>query len=156
MNTLYRVEPLQGQKLVQAYSIVQTIRPSIDYTEWQQHVGELCGGDTSTTPGCGIMGLLGPQDYIYGFYTYRAHRALGFGRTLDVNDFCIAVLAGERAAKMQMLASAEELARLHRCRALDISFLVDEQWHAQQPGTGPLPLEGQFMPAPPSVMMMID
>lgn len=159
----YQVEPLQGSQLIQAYPIVQTVRPAIDLDEWRQHVGGLCNNTQDADRECGIMGLIGPRGYIYGFYTYRAHRCLGLGRTLDVNDFCVAAPASRRQGSAQLLRSAEDLARLYACRALDISFLVDEQWHANAHewgeefhAAGGFPLEGAFMPAPPSVMKLID
>ncbi len=159
----YQVEPLQGAQLVQAYPIVQTIRPSIDLGEWRGRLDDLCGDAAAASAECGAMGLLGPQGYIYGFYTYWAHRCLGLGRTLDVKDFCVAAPANRRQASAQLLNSTEDLARLHACRALNISFLVDEQWHADEHEwheglheARTFSLEAAFIPAPPSVMKLID
>ncbi|WP_147274826.1 hypothetical protein [Ferruginivarius sediminum] len=101
--------------------------------------------DPGRAPRQGACVLAGPNDYIYGLFTYRAVSAEEDEELfLEVGDLCVTPLTGERAAAQRLTSHAEALAEDLDCDSLTITFLADETWpSADQPEA--LPVEDAVM-----------
>lgn len=157
-SDIYRVRRLTAADALTALSVVQTVKPSIDAAAWQRHLDEV--GGAAATPGAdhGVMVLAGPNDYLYGLFTYRAVRTLTAGRVLQVDDFCVTPVAGRRHATGVLLAAAEELARELNTERLNLTFLEAESFRDEMPQFPHklFELDGGFLPGLPCVTKTID
>jgi hypothetical protein len=100
--------------------------------------------------------LVGPNDYVYGLFSYRVLRTLARGRVLQIDDFCITPLTSRRQAAGVLLAEGDRLAHRHGCRSIAIGFLGAERWASEERPEAAFCLEGPFVPAPPVVLKQLD
>lgn len=154
VSDLFLARPFRDDDLRPTLALVQSIRPDVDLGEWHRHIGTYLDG-AATGQRCGAVVLSGPNDYVYGLFTYCLQRSLGIGCTLKVSDFCIATLTSRTMAADTLMAEADAIADTHGCRAVSITFLDDAVWHRDEAPHEVFKLRGSFVPAPPAVMKVI-
>ena len=109
----YSVRALTADDVLPAFSVVRTVKPDVALDAWQAHVDDVL--DYPVNRRQGVMLLTGPNGTLYGLFSYRAVSTLGAGRTLQLDDFCVAPVMGRHSATGALLAEAETLARRFDC-----------------------------------------
>ena len=150
-----RPGPARAADVARALSLVHTAKPSVTMEEWTHHVEQVMRDADDGAAGHGMRLLVGPNDYVYGLFSYRTVRTIGAGLSLQLDDFCVTPIVSRRSATSALLREAERIARRFDCSAIAVNFLDEEVWDRPEPPHEAFAFDGGFMPAPPCVMKKI-
>jgi hypothetical protein len=149
----YYVRPLRAEDVTRVYTVVYNVRPDIPVEFWREHIMAVLPYDSAHAHRQGACVLAGPNDFFYGLFTYRAVSPEKGGHILEVSDFCVTPLTGERAAAQRLTSHAEALAQGLGCDSFTITFLADETWYSSKEPEA-LPVEEAAMWARPVGMKL--
>ena len=123
----FRLSPLRGDGILQAYPLVCAAAGNISIDDWRVFVDSMLSGKSRNSCRCDIVGACSSNGYLRGLFTYRVTPDLHYGRTLDVEYFVVESIYSPRVIFAALMRGADDEARRHGCRAI----------HAQMPpGSG--------------------
>jgi hypothetical protein len=122
MTNTYLVRPLGVDQIAQAYPLVSIFDPQLTKDQWLDYAGTLIAGagdgeDRSITTVQSI------QKAIYGLSVHWARPDLHRGRILEIENFAVVDITGNRKAAVVLLRALEDLARRSGCSCVSISLL---------------------------------
>ena len=113
-----RTEPLSGDRIGQAYPLIQASLPQVPLGAWTAFARAMMMIAQAEQADTGIITVLSEQDYIAGLCSYRIEPDLVHGRSLTAEPF-LAIDMFHRMAVVHALADAiEAIARERRCDAI--------------------------------------
>jgi hypothetical protein len=122
MTNTYLVRPLGVDQIAQAYPLVSIFDPQLTKDQWLDYAGTLIarsgnGEDRS------IITVQSIQMAIYGLSVYWTRPDLHRGRILEIENFAVVDITGNRKAAVVLLRALEDLARRSGCSCVSISLL---------------------------------
>ncbi len=122
MTDTYLVRPLEVDQIAQAYPLVSIFDPRLTKEQWMDYAGALIdragnGEDRS------IITVQSIQKAIYGLSVYWARPDLHRGRILEIENFAVVDIAGNRKAAVLLLRALEDMAQRLDCSCVSISLL---------------------------------
>ena len=111
-----RTRPLTGERIAQAFPLVQTSLPQVTLDAWRDFAEALVSHRNGAA--AGIIAVLGERDYIAGLCSYRIGHDLVHGRLLSAEHFLAFDLLDRRAVAHALAEGIEGLARAHHCTAI--------------------------------------
>ena len=127
-----------------AFALVEAVRPDVSLDAWMAHIDSILAGMRRGGEGTGAVVLTAGDAYVYGAFTYSPWTTLALGRTLMVDDFCAAGIAGERAPVRALFDTADHLAADRGCQSVCVKFLDgdrdDQAWHTHPDAAAYFPI----------------
>ena len=98
-----------------AFALVRTVMPDISAERWHDYAfhARLRGG---------LLGLIGPQQTLFGFLSYRDEYSLHYGRTFHIDHFVTFELSRSAPGRTALYEAAVALAREWGCEAIEVRF----------------------------------
>ena len=109
------VKLLSGDRIDQAYPLVQAALPQVGLEQWRAFARAQIAGNPETS---GIQSVLTEQDYVAGLSVYRVDNDLCHGPTLTADHFMALDLFSRTAVIHALADFLEDLARRHGCGAV--------------------------------------
>ncbi len=122
MTDTYMIRPLGADQIAPAYPLVSIFEPQLTQDQWQDYAGTLIeqAGDGEER---GIITVQSLQRAIYGLSVQWARPDLHRGRILEIENFAVVDIAGNRKPAILLLRALEELAGRLGCSCISISLL---------------------------------
>jgi hypothetical protein len=122
MTNTYLVRPLGIDQIAQAYPLILIFDPQLIQEQWSDYARALItqageGADHS------IITVQSTQKAIYGLSVYWLRPDLRRGRILEIENFAVVDIAGNRKAAVLLLQALEDLARRSNCSCVSVSLL---------------------------------
>ncbi len=122
MTGSYLVRPLGVEQIAQAYPLVSFFDPALTQEQWSDYAGALiapvgAGKDHS------IVTVQSTQGAIYGLSVYWLRPDLRQGRILEIENFAVVDITGNRKAAVVLLRALEDLARRSECNCVTLALL---------------------------------
>ncbi len=118
----YLVKPLGEEQIAQAYPLVSFFEPALTQEQWSDYAHALI-----THTGAGkdhsIITVQSTQGAIYGLSVYWTRPDLRQVRILEIENFAVVDIIGNRKAALVLLRALEDLARRAECNCVTISLL---------------------------------
>lgn len=144
MSTPFVAREMTRQDARRAFALVEAVRPDVSLDAWMTHIDSVLTGMRRSGVGTGAVVLTAGDAYVYGAFTYSPWTTLALGRTLMVDDFCAAGIAGERAPVRALFDTADHLAAHHGCQSVCVKFLDgdrdDQSWHTHPDAAAYFPI----------------
>ena len=124
----FRLSPLRGDRILQAYPLVCAAGVDISIEDWRAFVKAMLGARNRETDCCDIIGMCSSNGYLRGLFTYRVKPDLHHGRTLDVEYFVLESVYSPREIIAALMAGVEDEARKHGCNAIHAKTPSGKNW----------------------------
>ena len=122
MTETYLVRPLGADQIAQAYPLVSIFEPELTQERWSDYAGALIAQDGKAQDHS-IITVQSTQKAIYGLSVYWLRPDLRRGRILEIENFAVVDITGNRKAAILLLRALEDLARRSSCSCVSISLL---------------------------------
>jgi len=122
MTETYLIRPLEVDQIAQAYPLVSIFDPRLTQNQWLDYAGALIDR-SSRDENRSIITVQSIQGAIYGLSVYWARPDLHRGRILEIENFAVIDIAGNRKAAVLLLRALEDMARRLGCGCVSISLL---------------------------------
>ena len=96
-----------------AYPLVRTVAPGVSVEQWSIHARKVRMRG-------GLLGLIGAENALFGFLTYRNEESLRHGRIFRIDIFVTFELNRAAPGRKALCEAAEALARKQGCTAIEI------------------------------------
>ena len=96
-----------------AYPLVRTVAPDVSVEQWSIHARKVRMRG-------GLLGLIGAENALFGFLTYRNEESLRHGRIFRIDIFVTFELNRAAPGRKALCEAAEALARKQGCTAIEI------------------------------------
>ncbi len=124
MSDPYLVRPLAPEQIPQAYPLVAIFDPNLTKEQWADYAGALvsekCEGEGEHHS---IITVQSTQDYIYGLSVYWLRPDLRQGKILEIENFAVVDITGNRTAAKTLLRALQDVALRLDCSCISISLL---------------------------------
>lgn len=124
----YRLSPLRGDRILQAYPLVCAAGVDISIEDWRAFVKAMLGARNRETDCCDIIGMCSLNGYLRGLFTYRVKPDLHHGRILEVEYFVVESVYSPRDIAAALMAGVEDEARGHGCNAIHALMPRGTDW----------------------------
>ena len=124
----FRLSPLRGDRLLQAYPLVCAAGADISSDEWRAFVNSMLGTKARAAERRDIVGICASNGYLRGLFTYRVRPDLHHGRILDVEYFVVESVYSPRDIVVALMAGVEDEARKHGCKAIHAEMPRATSW----------------------------
>ena len=124
----FRLSPLRGDRILQAYPLVCAAGVDISIEEWRAFVKSMLSPKARTADCCDIVGICSSNGYLRGLFTYRVRPDLHHGRILDVEYFVVESVYSPRDIVVALMAGVEDEARKHGCKAIHAEMPRATSW----------------------------
>lgn len=114
----FRLSPLRGDRILQAYPLVCAAGGDISVEEWRAYVRTMLGARAREADCCDIIGICASNGYLRGLFTYRVSPDLHHGRILEVEYFVVESVFSPGDIFAALMAGVEDEARKHGCNAI--------------------------------------
>ena len=121
MRQRHSIIRLAGDRVPQAYPLVNTLRPGLTLEMWSEYVAAMNGSGTDA----GILAAVDTQGYLHGLFAYRIEPDLADGRVLAIENFIAADVCGRDDAGRDLIEVINRLADDKRCGAIRVSVSQD-------------------------------
>ena len=122
MSDPYVVRPLAPDQIPQAYPLVSIFDPKLTQEQWSKYAGALIS-EHADHERHSIITVQSSQDYIYGLSVYWLRPDLREGQILEIENFAVVDLIGNRAAARVLLEALQDVAVQLDCGCVSISLL---------------------------------
>ena len=122
MNSGYDVRPLNLDQVPQAYPVVSILDPDLGPDQWSSYAIDLLTWSDGTGQRS-ILTVQNEQNHIFGLSIYCVKPDLRQGRILEIENFAVVDVIGNRAPARILLAALEKIAREQACSCVSISLL---------------------------------
>jgi hypothetical protein len=126
MKQEYRVSPLTGDRVEQAYPLARDAIGHPTLERWADYATTVLDDDKGAV-GAGFM-VAERNGYIRGMFSYRILPSLTHGRILMLQDFAVLEMAGSGSVVEALLAAGRDLAQAHGCRAIHTQLPEHAKW----------------------------
>lgn len=124
-----RLVSLKPEQIVQAYPLIQTIRPGLTVEDWQHYAEDVLNGRGGGDGG--IATLQDPRGLIAGLFVYRVTGDPFHGRTLLAEDFVALDIVRPEAVAQSLADALEAVARDLKCNAIHTSVACSNPGRSQ-------------------------
>lgn len=124
-----RLVPLPPDQIVQAYPLIQTVRPGLGLEAWQAYARNIL--DAGPESGTGIATLQDPRGLIAGLFVHRIVEDADHGRTLVAEDFVALDIIQPEAVAASLAEALETVARQQNCHAIHTSVACTDNGRTQ-------------------------
>ena len=107
------IVPLTGERIDQAYPLIQMVRPRLSVAGWQAYARERLA-----QPNAGITLLVDDGGLIVGLFSWTVESHPDHGATLDAEDFVALHIVGTSRIADALADALEDTARRHGCQAV--------------------------------------
>ncbi len=108
---------LDREMIDRAYPLVRSIAAGITLDRWARFARPLVTSRSTSRPH-GLMTIQNAPGYILGLFGFEVRDDLQDGRTLAIENIVIANIPGRDTIWGAIVSTAENLARMHGCRAI--------------------------------------
>lgn len=122
MSDPYVVRPLAAEQIAQAYPLVAIFEPSLTQDQWADYAGALIS-EKAEGENHSIITVQSGQDYIYGLSVYWLRPDLRQGKILEIENFAVVDITGNRTAAKALLEALQKVALRLGCSCISISLL---------------------------------
>lgn len=124
----FRLSPLRGDRILQAYPLVCATGVEISIEDWRAFVKSMLGAKARKADCCDIIGMCSSNGYLRGLFTYRVRPDLHHGRILDVEYFVVESVFSPRDIVAALMTGVEDEARKHNCNAIHAQLPDGPDW----------------------------
>ena len=96
-----------------AYPLVRTAAPGVSAEQWSAYAHKVCMHG-------GLLGLIGPENALFGLLTYRHEDDLRHGRIFLIDNFLTFEFSRAAPGRKALRNAAEMLARRQECKAIEL------------------------------------
>ncbi len=122
MTETYLIRPLGADQIAQAYPLLSIFDPRLTKDQWLDYAGKLIEW-TGSAEERRIITVQSIQKAIYGLSVQWVRPDLHRGRILQIENFAVIDIAGNRKAAVLLLRALDDLARRLGCHCVSISLL---------------------------------
>ncbi len=122
MTETYLIRPLGADQIAQAYPLLSIFDPRLTKDQWLDYAGKLIERMGSAEERR-IITVQSIQKAIYGLSIQWVRPDLQRGRILQIENFAVIDIAGNRKAAVLLLRALDDLARRLGCHCVSISLL---------------------------------
>jgi hypothetical protein len=122
MSDPYVVRPLAADQISQAYPLVAIFDPSLTQDQWADYASALIS-EKGEGEHHSIITVQSAQDYIYGLSVYWLRPDLRQGKILEIENFAVVDITGNRTAAKALLQALQRVALRLGCSCISISLL---------------------------------
>jgi hypothetical protein len=122
MSDPYAVRPLAPDQIPQAYPLVAIFDPTLTQEQWSKYAGALIS-EKADREHHSIITVQSSQDYIYGLSVYWLRPDLREGQILEIENFAVVDIIGNRTAARVLLEALQDVALGLDCSCISISLL---------------------------------
>ncbi len=122
MSDPYVVRPLAPEQIPQAYPLVAIFDPKLTKEQWADYAAALVSGQGEGEHHS-IITVQSTQDYIYGLSVYWLRPDLREGKILEIENFAVVDITGNRLAAKMLLQALQDMAFDRGCSCISISLL---------------------------------
>lgn len=122
MSEAYQVKPLLVEQIPQAYPVVSILDPGLSPQQWCDYARNLLTHPDGPD-GHNILTVQNAQAHIFGLSIHWVKPDLRQGRILEIENFAVVDIIGNRAPDRILLRALEEIAREGGCGCISISLL---------------------------------
>ena len=122
MSHTYLVTPLALDQIPQSFPLISIIEPKLDEDRWASYAKALLAGPERAEQRS-ILTVQSKRRHIYGLSVYWLKPDLREGRILEIENFAVVDVTGNRKPAYLLLGALEELARTQHCSCITISLL---------------------------------
>ncbi len=122
MSEAYQVKPLLVDQIPQAYPVISILDPGLSPQQWCDYASFLLthpGG----SDGRNILTVQNALAHIFGLSIHWVKPDLRQGRILEIENFAVVDIIGNRAPARILLQALEDIARERACGCVSISLL---------------------------------
>lgn len=125
IDPLMRLEPLSPNKVVQAFPLIQALRPNLSLDGWNSFAADHFAG--TRVDERGILAVENRSGYILGLSFYTVYMDIRHGRTLLAKDAVVLAMLRQTAdsAFSLLIDGIENVARESRCAAIHTSVVPE-------------------------------
>ena len=128
MTKQFKLAPLRGDRILQAYPLVREVAGEFSVAEWRAFVKTMLKARAGGADRRDIVGIRSSNDYLRGLFTYRVVPDLRHGRTLDVEFFMVESVFSPREIAASLMAGVEDVARAEDCNAIHVNLPPHASW----------------------------
>ena len=114
---LFRLSPLRGDRILQAFPLVCAAGADISIEDWRAYVKSMLSARVREPDCADIIGICSPNKYLRGLFTYMVKPDLHHGRVMEVEYFVVASVYSPLEIAEALIAGVEDEARRHGCKA---------------------------------------
>jgi hypothetical protein len=122
MSDPYVVRPLAFDQVLQAYPLVAIFDPSLTQEQWAKYAGALISDETDDEHHS-IVTVQSSQSDIYGLSVYWLRPDLRRGQILEIENFAVVDIVGNRTAAKVLLEALQDIALCLDCSCISVSLL---------------------------------
>ena len=122
MTETYLIRPLGADQIAQAYPLLSIFDPRLTKDQWLDYAGKLIEW-TGSAEERRIITVQSIQKAISGLSVQWVRPDLHRGRILQIENFAVIDIAGNRKAAVLLLRALDDLARRLGCHCVSISLL---------------------------------
>jgi hypothetical protein len=122
MSDPYVVRPLAAEQIPQAYPLVAIFDPTLTHEQWANYASALIS-EKGQGEHHSIITVQSTQDYIYGLSVYWLRPDLREGKILEIENFTVVDITGNRTAAKALLKALQTVAVRLGCACISISLL---------------------------------
>ena len=122
MTETYLIRPLGADQIAQAYPLLSIFDPRLTKDQWLDYAGKLIERMGSAEERR-IITVQSIQKAIYGLSIQWVRPDLQRGRILQIENFAVIDIAGNRKAAVLLLRALDDLAGRLGCHCVSISLL---------------------------------
>jgi len=122
MSDPYVVRPLAPDQIPQAYPLVAIFDPKLTKEQWADYAAALVN-EKGEGEHHSIITVQSTQDYIYGLSVYWLRPDLREGKILEIENFAVVDITGNRAAAKALLQALQQIALDLGCSCISLSLL---------------------------------
>ena len=122
MSDPYVVRPLAPEQIPKAYPLVAIFDPQLTKEQWADYAAALVG-EKGEGEHHSIITVQSTQDDIYGLSVYWLRPDLREGKILEIENFAVIDITGNRAAAKTLLQALQEVALDLGCSCVALSLL---------------------------------
>lgn len=110
---IFSVVDMDENTVSAAYPLIRTATPHVSAEQWLDYARKVRMRG-------GLLGLMGPQNTLFGLLTYRSEASLDHGRVFVVDNFLTFELNRAAPGRQALCDAAEALARTKGCNAIEL------------------------------------
>jgi hypothetical protein len=122
MSDPYVVRALAPDRILQAYPLVAIFDPNLTPEQWADYAGALVS-ETADREHHSIITVQSGRGDIYGLSVYWLRPDLRQGRLLEIENFAVVDIVGNRTVARVLLEALEDVALCLDCSCISISLL---------------------------------
>ena len=116
------LRPLAPDQIPQAYPLIAIFDSTLTQEQWSDYAGALIS-EKADGERHSIITVQSSQDYIYGLSVYWLRPDLRQGRILEIENFAVVDVVGNRTVAKVLLEALQDVALSLDCSCISISLL---------------------------------